>query len=127
MVVKSTILRRRTKEFAVAIYLLAGRLPHERRANVIARQITRSALSVGANYREAQMARSPAEFASKAGIALQEAEETTYWLEIIRELRLVPESEINHLLVEAKEISAMLHASIRTARLRKPRNLRRNA
>lgn len=81
-------LRRRTRLFALRVIALAEALPKGRTADAIARQVVRSAMSVGANYRAACRARSDAEFTAKLCIVVEEADETTYWLELIEESKL---------------------------------------
>jgi four helix bundle protein len=85
-------------------------------AGVLAKQMLRSGTSVGAQYREACRARSPAEFISKIESALQELDETTYWFELLVESGLVPGSKLSELQGEADELVAMLVASVRTAK-----------
>ncbi len=75
-------LRDRTKAFAVRVVRLYSSLPKTTEAQVIGTQFLRSATSVGAHYREAQRSRSTAEFISKVEVALQELEETDYWIEL---------------------------------------------
>jgi four helix bundle protein len=75
----------------------------------------RSATSVGANYRAACRARSRAEFTAKLGTVLEEADESLYWLELIREGRLIPESKLSLLLIEADELTAILTAGRKSA------------
>src|SRR5690349_15460519 len=72
---------KRTKMFALRIVKLYVSLPKTTEAQVIGKQVLRSGTSVGAHYREAKRARSTAEFVSKIEGALQELDETTYWLE----------------------------------------------
>jgi four helix bundle protein len=74
-------LRARTKAFALRIIRLYSSLPKITEAQVLGKQLLRSGTSVGAHYREATRARSPAEFISKIEVGLQELEETVYWLE----------------------------------------------
>jgi len=76
-------LEKRTKEFAVRIIRLSCKLPNTPEARVIRSQMTKSGTSVGANYREANRARSKADFKNKIKICESEASETQYWLEII--------------------------------------------
>ena len=82
---KSAELQSRTKQFALRVLVLIDRLPNTIGGRVIANQLARSATSVGANYRAACRARSRAEFAAKLGIVAEEADESLYWLELIRE------------------------------------------
>ncbi len=71
-------------------------------------QLVRSATSVGANYRAACRARSRAEFVAKLGTVLEEADESLYWLELIRDAKLVSEHRISLLLREADELTAIV-------------------
>jgi len=76
-------LEERTREFAVRIIRLSFKLPNTPEARVIRSQMTKSGTSVGANYHEANRARSKADFKNKIRICESEASETQYWLEII--------------------------------------------
>src|ERR687887_2669556 len=109
-------LHARTKSFALRIVRLYCSLPKTTEAQVLGKQVLRSGTSVGAHYREAMRARSVAEFISKVEGALQELEETVYWLELLIESEIVPEVRLSDLLREAKELIAMLVASARTAK-----------
>jgi len=80
-------LEKRTREFAVRIIRLSITLPNTPEARVIRSQMTKSGTSVGANYREANRARSKADFKNKIKICESEASETQYWLEIIVEVK----------------------------------------
>jgi four helix bundle protein len=100
-------LRERTKQFALRIIILASVMPRLREADIIAKQIVKSGTSVGANYREATRARSKAEFTAKVGVVEQEADETLYWLEIIRECSWVNSELVDSLATEADELVAI--------------------
>lgn len=76
-------LEKRTREFAVRIIRLSRALPNTPEARVVRSQITKSGTSIGANYREANRARSKADFRNKIKICESEASETQYWLEVI--------------------------------------------
>lgn len=91
-------------------------LPSNRAADVIARQVIRSATSTGANYRAALRGRSYRDFAAKIGVVEEEADETLYWLEMIVETGLLPEVRLTELLREADELTAIFTAIGRTAR-----------
>jgi four helix bundle protein len=75
----------RTKAFALRVVRLYCALPKTTEAQVLGKQVLRSGTSIGAHYREAMRARSPAEFVSKIEGGLQELEETSYWLELLIE------------------------------------------
>ncbi len=78
-------LEKRTRRFAVQIIRLSVTLPKSPESIVVRNQITKSGTSVGANYREANRARSRADFKNKIKICESEASETQYWLEVIVE------------------------------------------
>jgi four helix bundle protein len=81
------LLEKRTRDFGVRIIRLSTALPSTPESREIRRQITKSGTSIGANYREANRARSRADFKSKIKICQSEASETQYWLEVIGELQ----------------------------------------
>jgi four helix bundle protein len=81
---KSPDLLVRTEQFALDVLLLCDGLPAGALGWNLAKQLMRGGTSIGANYREAQRARSKAEICSKIGVCLQEREETQYWIELIR-------------------------------------------
>jgi four helix bundle protein len=109
-------LRGRTKRFALRILRLYGALPKTTEGRVIGRQVQRSGTSVGAHYREATRARSRAESVSKLEVGLQEPDETTYWLELLIEGEIMPESRLGDLLAEAGELTAILVTCVKNAK-----------
>ncbi len=80
-------LEMRTRQFAVRIIRLSTTLPNTPEGRVIRNQITKSGTSIGANYREANRARSKADFKNKIKICESEASETQYWIEVIVEIK----------------------------------------
>jgi four helix bundle protein len=90
-------------------------LPAKPAARVITNQLLRSATSVGANYRAACRARSNADFVSKIGIVLEEADESVYWLELLLDSGLVPQPKLVDIMREAEELVAIFAASRLTA------------
>src|SRR5437764_4517645 len=109
----------RTKTFALRVVRLYCSLPKTTEAQVLGKQVLRSGTSVGAHYREAKRARSTAEFISKIEGALQELDETIYWLELLTESGIVPEGRLTNLKTEAEELMKMLVSSAKTAKKRK--------
>jgi four helix bundle protein len=102
----------RTKNFAIRIVKACCFLDEKPGVyRILSKQLLRSGTSVGANVREAQSAQSDKDFLSKLEIALKEARETQYWLEIIIESELVEKQKFNALLQEANEIGKILVAS----------------
>ncbi len=115
-------LKKRTKLFGLRSIKVVESLPNTRTAEVLGKQLLRSATSVSANYRSACRAQSRAHFVSKVAIVIEEADESLYWLEMIVEAELLPEHKLQELLKEGNEIVAILTASSRTAKsnLRRP-------
>ncbi len=102
-----------TMDFSVRVIKLANVL----RANnesIVSNQIARSATSVGANYSEAKYAASPADFVNKLRIALKEANETAYWLEILLNSEYINEEEYKPLEELCRKIKILLIKSINT-------------
>jgi four helix bundle protein len=102
---------------------LVDALPRTPAGRAVASQLVRSATSVGANYRAACRARSRAEFTSKLGTVLEEADESLYWLELIREGELISESKVYSLLKEADELTAILAAGRKSAASNRTSNI----
>jgi four helix bundle protein len=106
----------RTRQLGLEIIRLVETLPRGRTADVIGRQLLRSATSIGANYRAACRGKSKADVISKLAIVEEEADETTYWLELLIESKIVEPSQVSLLLKECNEIVAMVVSSIKTLR-----------
>jgi four helix bundle protein len=104
------------RAFALQVIRLVNELPPGRTADVIGRQLLRCGTSVGANYRSACRAKSPADFIAKMGIVEEEADESQYWLELLVDAGLIPRQQALGLHREAGEFVAIAVASIRTAR-----------
>lgn len=100
-------LRVRTKEFALRIIRLYSNLPKSTVAQVLGKQVLRSGTSVGAQYRESQRAKSDADFISKTEGALQELDETAYWLELLAESNILPAEKLEDLRKETDELTAI--------------------
>ena len=98
-------LENRTREFAVSIIHLSRNLPNTSEARAIRTQMTKSGTSIGANYREANRARSKADFKNKIKICESEASETQYWLEVIVKLKWLPWAKVK---CEYEECSELL-------------------
>ena len=109
----------RTKEFAKRIIQICRELPNNREGRLIGNQIFKSGTSVAANYRAACRGRSKAEFVSKLGIVLEEADETLFWLEMIDEMEISQQNSLHLLLQECDEIVAIIVSSIKSAKRQK--------
>jgi len=103
-----TDLKDRTKRFALRIIKLYSALPRRGPAHVLGIQILKAGTSPGAQYREAQRAKSDADFISKIEGALQELDETVYWLELLGESEILPQRRLEPLHQEAEELIAIM-------------------
>jgi four helix bundle protein len=108
----------RAKAFALRIVHLFTSLPRTDVARVLGRQMLRSGTSVGAHGREAFRGRSTAEVISKLEVAIQELDETMYWLELLVQAEIVSAERVESLLAEANELLAILVASVKTMKRR---------
>ena len=100
-------LEQRTKRFSLGVIKFVSSLPRTREADVLGRQLLRSATSIGANYREANRGVSRADFANKIGIVQKEAAETQYWLELLLESALAAGDNATTLHAECSELLAI--------------------
>ena len=112
------IFKQRTKQLAVCVIQLVEELARSHTADVVSRQLLRSATSIGSNYRAACRGQSAADVIAKLSIVEQEAEESVYWLELLTDCDIVPEARVTGLLKELDEITAMTVASVKTLRVR---------
>jgi four helix bundle protein len=106
----------RTKKFALRIIRLASNLPKSDVARVIGRQVLRSGTSIGANYREASRSSTKRHFTSTLTVALREADETLYWLELLAESETMKPELLTDLVDECRQLVAILSASVKKAR-----------
>nr|WP_294788471.1 four helix bundle protein [uncultured Flavobacterium sp.] len=104
----------RTKKFSLMVIDLAETMPNTNVIRSITSQIVRSGTSVGANYRAVCRARSDKEFIAKMNIVLEEADETLFWLEIIKEKMWLAKEELEIALKEANELTAIFVSSLKT-------------
>ena len=102
-------------DFAVSIIELVKTL-RQKKESIISNQIGRSGTSIGANIREAQYAHGKPDFIAKLQIALKEANETGYWLELLHQTHYIDDDTYSELTSQCKSIRAMLVASCKTAK-----------
>jgi four helix bundle protein len=107
-----TDLKQRCFQFSLGVIALSDKLPNKRSSWVVIDQLVRAATSVGANLVEAKGSSSRLEFKRFYEIALKSANETQYWLELLRDSKLAEPVETKALLLEIMEISNMLGASV---------------
>ena len=101
-------LQTRTRKFALRIVKLFRALPKTDDARILGKQLLRSGTSIGANYGAGCRARSRAEFVAKLGIVQEEADETAFWLELMRDAGIFPGAKLGEVVKEAKEFVAIL-------------------
>lgn len=115
------VMLKRTKKFAIDCWILCSKLPKTREYNAYVNQLIRCSSSVGANYRAAQRAKSAPDFINKLKIVEEEADESHFFLELIQDITMIEQiglnSEIEFLLKEANEITAIIVSSLKTARI----------
>src|SRR5437868_2673204 len=109
-------MKRRTKAFAKQVVLLCRAMPPTDESRLIRNQLFRAGTAVGANYRAACRGRSRADFISKVGIVLEEADESLYWMELLIETELMEAKRLAPLMEEARQLVAMFVASLNTAK-----------
>ena len=114
--VSSEVMKNRTKQLALVVIRLCRELPQGPEARIISRQLLRSATSVAANYRSVCRARSTADFTSKLGLVLEEADETLFWLELLVDAGIARREQINLPLDEANQLVSIFVASLRTVK-----------
>ena len=109
-------LKQRTKQFALEIIKFVDALPAGRICNVLGNQLLRYGTSVGANYRAACRAKSTADFISKLGTVEEEADESSFWMELLVGSGKARGEHTSALVQEANELVAIMIAAINTAR-----------
>lgn len=109
-------LKDRTKKFSIDVVALVTILPKSVVAEVLGKQLLRSATSVGANYRAACRAKSQADFINKIAIVIEEADETQFWIELMVETKLIKRDIAALLWKEADELVSIMTASSKTAK-----------
>ena len=109
-----TTLQKKSKAFAVRIIKMYRFLCEEKRENVLSKQLLRSGTSIGANVREAKRAQTTPDFYAKLFIALKEAEETEYWLELLVETEYISQDLFESIYADNEELVKILVSSTKT-------------
>ena len=110
-------LRKKSYAFAIRIVNMVTFLRKERGEHVLTKQVLRSGTSIGALVREAEFAQSAADFANKLEVALKEANETEYWLNLLKDTQYInDEQAYNSIVKDCSEFIALLVASIKTSK-----------
>lgn len=111
-----SILKDKSKTFALRAIRLYKYLCKEKREYVLSKQMLRSSTSIGANVAEAFYGQSEADFVSKLSIAQKEVGETLYWLELLHESGYLQQNEFDSIYCDAEELVRLLTSSIKTAK-----------
>lgn len=116
-------LEERTLDFSVMLLNYLGSLPNRKIFWMIIDQVGRSGASIGANYREANLAESKADFVHKIGIVEKESSETVYWLTVLSRLRELPAALADENAILLKEADELLSLFSTVSRKAKPRRI----
>jgi four helix bundle protein len=116
---KGADIAERLMVFGAAVIDITAKFPRDRAGRHIADQVIRSATSAGANYDEARMAESRADFVHKLAIAAKEIREACFWTTLISRTSWSAAGSVTPLAAEALELTAILGASLRTVRARR--------
>ena len=111
-----SMIEEKSRRFAIRIVRLCQFLSDEKKEYVLSRQILRSGTSIGANLAEARYAYSRSDFAAKQNIALKEASETLYWLELLYQTDYLTKDQFESVSADAEEILKLLASSAKTLR-----------
>ena len=112
---KDNVIKDKSKVFAVRIIRLYQHLVDNKREFVLSKQLLCSGTSIGANVREAGRAQSKKDFISKMSIALKEAAESEYWLELLHETDYLTPSEFNSIINDCIELNKLLISIVKTS------------
>ncbi|MBS1768573.1 MAG: four helix bundle protein [Acidobacteria bacterium] len=114
--------KERRKGIALRIIKLVQSLPKNWIAETIGKQLLRSGTSIGANYRAACRAKSTADIINKLAIVEEEADESMFWIDLLIESEIVPQTKLEKLYNDINEIVAMTVSSIRTLKSKNPKS-----
>ena len=109
-------LKQKSYDFAIRVVKLSQYLQREKKEFVLSKQVLRSGTAIGALIREAEFAQSKADFANKMSIALKEANETEYWLCLLKDTGFISETQSESLRSDCSELIAMLVSTVKTSK-----------
>ena len=110
---RENALSEKSLKFAVRVVKFYKYLCEDKKEYVLSKQILRSGTSIGANVRESRNAQSDSDFINKLNIALKEADETQYWLEVLRLSEIISLESYDSLNADVTELIAMLISAIK--------------
>jgi len=111
---KDNVILSKSKSFAIRVIKLYQFLSKEKSESVLSKQLLRSGTSIGANVREAHNSMSKAEFKAKMNIALKEASETEYWLELLSESKYIDDQQFKSIYCDCNELNRLLISIIKS-------------
>ena len=114
---KDDPLKDKSYQFAIRIVKVSQQIQRDKKEFVLSKQVLRSGTAVGALIREAEFGQSRADFTSKMSIALKEANETEYWLSLLKDTDFISEDQFMTLRSDCKELIAMLVSTVKTSKL----------
>lgn len=112
------IIKDKSFAFALRIIRMYQYLREQKSEFVLSKQVLRSGTSIGANVREAEHAQSDADFIHKMNIALKEANETEYWLELLFQSDYIEESQYDSIIADCRELNKLLISIVKTMKKR---------
>ena len=118
---KSNAILDKSKIFALRVIKLYQYLTDEKKEYVLSKQLLRSGTSIGANTREAMRGQTKPDFYYKLNIALKEADETAYWLELLHESNFIDEKQFNSMYADCDEVMSLLVSITKTQKNHKNR------
>jgi four helix bundle protein len=113
---KPNVIAEKSEEFAVRVINLSKYLVGEKKEFIISKQIFRSGTSIGANVSESRNAQSKEDFINKLNIALKEADETAYWLRILKRTEFISQDQFSSLNEDVQELISILVSIIKTTK-----------
>ena len=113
---KNSPLKEKSYAFALRIVKLVRYIQSGRQEYILTRQLLRSGTAIGALIREAEYGQSKADFTSKMSIALKEANETGYWLSLLKDSSYLEAPEYDSIAPDCRELIAMLVATVKTSK-----------
>ncbi len=113
-----SIVGEKSYRFAIRIVNLYKWLCEEKKEYVLSKQLLRSGTAIGALLKEAEHGQSKSDFLNKVNIALKEANETAYWLMLLKDTGYITEKEFDSIIVDAEELIKMLVSIVKTTKAR---------
>ena len=113
---KNSMLKEKSRFFAIRIVKLYRYLQNDKKEFIMSKQVLRSGTSIGANIHEAYFGQSRKDFISKMQVALKEASETEYWLNLLTDTEYLGKEESDSIINDCVELAKMLHSTVKTSK-----------